>query len=357
MTRNRKVRARRRGLLPLWAIGVVVAAGMAGAAPATAQEVCDEQAGTLGIQGLRCEGCSYSMSQSGIEEARFRTEPQVMVVARGSTRGDQLRAGDRIVAIDGALITTREGGHRLVALQAGQPLTLRVRRDGRLADLDMVAGSACELRRRLEEEEVEVERMEGLEQGWGVVSVAPPAPPAAPRRVALPALPPLPAVPAPPAVPPSGWLGFGLRCSDCGMRDGSFYFSAPPEITLVADDGPAGRAGLRSGDLLVAVAGQPITGDGARRFSEIEPGQSVALTVERDGDRQTVTVIAEDRPSKARAAPLAADRGSDRVRFEGRIGDALIEVRGAPVRVTRDETAGELVIRTGGNVIRIRRDG
>ncbi len=358
MTRNRQVRARRWGALPLLAaVGVVLAAGTAVPAPATAQGVCDEQAGTLGIQGLRCEGCSYSMSESGIEEARFRTEPQVMVVARGSTRGDRLRAGDRIVAIDDALITTREGGERLVALRAGQRLTLRVRRGGRLVDLDLVAGSACELRRRLEEEEVEVERMEGMEGGWAVVSVAPPAPPAAPRRVTLPALPALPAVPEPPAPPSAAWLGFGIRCSDCGMRDGVFFFSAPPEITGVADDGPAAAAGLRSGDRLVAVAGEPITGAGARRFSEVEPGQSVALTVERAGDRQAVTVTAEERATRVSPAPMAPVPISDRVRFEGRIGDALIEVRGAPVRVTRDEATGELIIRTAGNVIRIRQDG
>ncbi|MFW5947253.1 MAG: PDZ domain-containing protein, partial [Gemmatimonadota bacterium] len=120
-----------------------------GSVPGVAQEVCDESAGTLGIQGLRCEGCTYSMSESGIQEARFRTEPQILAVVRGFTEGDRLRAGDRIVAIDGALITTREGSDRLVDLRAGQAVTVRVRRDGRIQDLRMVAGSACELVRRV----------------------------------------------------------------------------------------------------------------------------------------------------------------------------------------------------------------
>lgn len=354
-------RARRRGLPPLLVASMAVILAAAGAG---AQQTCDEQAGTLGIQGLRCEGCTYSMSRNGIEEARFRTEPQIMAVARGFTQGDELRAGDRIVAVDGALITTRDGSDRLVALRAGQRLTLRVRRGGRLVDLSLVAGSACELRRRMEDDEVEVEQINLPGEGWSVLAPSAPtlpAVPGAPEAAPLPPLPSLPSVPEvaqPPGILPTGYLGFGLRCSNCGTRDGVFFFTAPPEITIVSEDGPAARAGLQSGDLIVAVDGQDMTDAGARRFSGIEPGQTVALTVTRNGERETFSVTAEERaPAPGPPAPIPSTAPDSRVRFEGRLGDIRIQVRGAPVTVTRDEATGELIIRTAGNVIRLKRGG
>ena len=335
-----------------------VAAALLVAAPLFAQKPCDEGAGTLGIQGLRCEGCTYSMSESGIDEARFRTEPQVLAVARGFTRGDRLRAGDRIVAIDGSLITTQAGSRRLVDLRSGQEIALRVRREGEVVDLRITAGSACALRRAVGGGEVEVERVPDLPAGHP--TGLPPAPPAAAPPMPMPATP---SLPAPPRLPPSGYLGFGIRCTDCGIRNDAFSFSAPPEITDVAETGPAAEAGLRAGDVILRVDGLDIEGAGAARFSAIEPGQAVELTVRRDGGRRTVTVEATERDSgpvvmeRVRPPAPAPAPFDDRVRFEGRIGDIRVEVRGGPATVTRDEETGELVIRTGLSVIRLTAGG
>jgi hypothetical protein len=332
-------------------LGAVLAAALVPATVHGQQEACDETAGTLGIQGMRCEGCSFRMSESGLEEARFRTEPEVLALARGFTTGDRLRPGDRIVAIDGSLITTLEGSGKLVGLRASQPIRVRVRRDGGLVDLRIVPGSACELQRR-PRGELEIERLEEVEvESMGI----PPAPPTAatPGTAALPPLP-----PAPPARPlaPSGFLGFGLQCSECGLSGGLFYFETPPTVQGVMDGGPAQRAGLRSGDAIVAVDGLDITTPrGARRFSGIAPGDTVRLTVRRDAATREATLVAGERPQEL--SPLAPAALEDRLRYEGRVGDARIEVRGAPVRVTRDEEAGEVVIRTSDTVIIIRRGG
>lgn len=342
------------------ALAVALAAlTVSGAGPAAAQDACDEEAGTLGVWGLKCEGCSYSMSESGIEEARFRTEPQVLAVARGFTEGDRLRAGDRIVAIDGALITTREGSDRLVDLRAGQRLTIRVRRDGRVEDLELTAGSACALRRQASEREVEVERMDGMGLSGNL-----PLPPVPRSPAPAPPTAPLPELPEPPALPPSGYLGFGIQCDQCGIRDGSFFFSAPPTITGIAPAGPAARAGLEAGDVLLEIDGSDITGAGAERFSEIEPGQSVRITVRRGTARRTVTLTAEERVrTRARTTPLpplpaaAPTPFGDRLQFEGRLGDTRVEVRGGPVTVTRNEETGELVIRVMGTTVRLSRQG
>lgn len=350
------------GIGPAQRVGALIAAfGMTAAlaaapSPTVAQgPSCDEQAGTLGIQGMACEGCTFRISRSGIEDARFRTEPRVIAVARAFTGGDRLRAGDRIVAIDGSLITTREGSRKLVDLRSGQHVTVRIRRDGREADLDLVAGSACELRRAVEEGEVELER-------WAAVTA--PEPPSAPGAVVTPRpeLPPLPA--QPPALPPapSGYLGVAFQCTDCGARGEDAFFTSPPVIMSVTDDAPAARAGLRGGDAITAVNGAPITTpEGARAFADPEPGDTLRLTVRRDDAERTVTVVAAGRPAGSRSGAMVAPAPpaalSDRLRFEGAVGDARVEVRGAPVTVTRDEETGELVIRTAGNVIRVIRTG
>lgn len=331
-------------------LGAALAVMLVPAAAQAQQQPCDETAGTLGIQGMRCEGCSFRMSESGLEEARFRTEPEVVAVARGFTTGDRLRPGDRIVAIDGSLITTREGSGKLVALRASRPVRIRVRRDGEVVDLRIVPGSACELHRR-SRDEIEIERLKELEVEAPGMPAAPPSP-GAPAMAALPSLPEAPSAP----LVPSGYLGFGLECSECGMRDSLFFFTAPPFVQGVTDPGPAQRAGLTAGDAILRVDGVDITTPaGGRRFSGIAPGDTVRLTIRRGLGTRDVVLVAAERPTPpSAAAPGAAD---GRLRYQGRVGDATIEVRGAPVRVTRDEQAGEVVIRTSDTVIVIRRGG
>ena len=95
-----------------------------------------------------------------------------------------------------------------------------------------------------------------------------------------------------------GWLGMGISCSSCslqnwsrsygrattGVSSGNFRrswsFAQPPVVYSVEDNGPADRAGLRSGDTLVSVDGYPLTSaEGGRRFANIQPGQAVTLLV------------------------------------------------------------------------------
>jgi carboxyl-terminal processing protease len=67
--------------------------------------------------------------------------------------------------------------------------------------------------------------------------------------------------------------------------------SGEVEVTSVLPDSPAARAGLRTGDTLVAVAGLPVH---AAQVSEIvtlmhgEPGTTVAVTVRRNGRVETL---------------------------------------------------------------------
>lgn len=71
------------------------------------------------------------MRQEGdVRWVHFLTEPVVTAVDPAGPANGTLEVGDVIVAIDGALITTREGSRRFFT--AGeQPVEMRVRRNGR----------------------------------------------------------------------------------------------------------------------------------------------------------------------------------------------------------------------------------
>lgn len=75
----------------------------------------------------------------------------------------------------------------------------------------------------------------------------------------------------------------------------------------LAGDGPAKRAGLRAGDAIEAVAGQPIESlfDFYRGLWALgEAGVDVPLTVEREGDRFDLTVRSADRGRFLKSARL-----------------------------------------------------
>jgi regulator of sigma E protease len=66
-----------------------------------------------------------------------------------------------------------------------------------------------------------------------------------------------------------------------------------PQIGAVSPGSPAERAGVKPGDLVVAVAGQPVfTPEELMQAIQKRPGQSFEITVERAGQRLTLTVTA-----------------------------------------------------------------
>jgi serine protease Do len=77
-----------------------------------------------------------------------------------------------------------------------------------------------------------------------------------------------------------------------------------PKGALVAEamkDGPAAKAGVRTGDTIVAVDGQPIqeAKDLSRKIANVAPGKSVSLTLYRDGKERTVTLEVATQPKGA----------------------------------------------------------
>ena len=73
------------------------------------------------------------------------------------------------------------------------------------------------------------------------------------------------------------------------------------EVTRVEEDSPAGKAGLKPGDVVLEYNGQRVEGmeQFARFVRETPPGRESKLTVSRDGNRQTVMVKIGQRKNTA----------------------------------------------------------
>jgi regulator of sigma E protease len=96
-----------------------------------------------------------------------------------------------------------------------------------------------------------------------------------------------------------------------------------PAITSVGSNSPAERAGLKPGDVVVAVTGEPLyTHEDLLEAIRTRPGQPFDLTVERDGKRLTLTVtpdpVKERLPSgeEAVVGKIQAGLAPKAVRFE-----------------------------------------
>ena len=334
--------------------------------------------GAIGISSFECSNCTmFTTRDDGRRSWNFSAEPTIRTVEPGSAADGKIEDGDRLVAIDGHLITTAEGGDRLANLTPGETVSIVVRRGSREMTLEVVPRSECP-------------RSGG--------AAAAPAIAASPSPLRVPYVPrpdrmPAPAVPATPAtgvsvgaVPrptldllPSGWFGFGIQCTECRWsvddEDGTseWEFSTPPEISSIQAGSPAAEAGLRRGDVLLEIDGESlVTEEGGRRFGSVKPGQDVRWTYTRDGETRTTTATAAER--QAPTAPLppaspsagyagvssgvgytAADLRA--LRYSGLVGETSVEVRGAgSVVVNIIDPGREIEIVTADSRTRIRLD-
>ena len=76
------------------------------------------------------------------------------------------------------------------------------------------------------------------------------------------------------------------------------------KVTDLFDSGPAARAGIRAGDVIVAVGGNEINDQGGLNFrvGTRAPGDTVAVTLLRDG-RERIVFSWEVTPPQASLAP------------------------------------------------------
>lgn len=76
-------------------------------------------------------------------------------------------------------------------------------------------------------------------------------------------------------------------------------------VASVQQNGPAAKAGIRSCDVIISVAGEPIKSGNelTRKIHALAPGSSVALTTVREGKKSSVNVTLSQLPNQTRSAP------------------------------------------------------
>jgi hypothetical protein len=284
---------------------ITAALMLCAAAPAMAQE-CEgkRMVGYLGISGIACD---CTISDRADDNWSFRSEPRITSLEMDSKGARVLRTGDVITHVNGKRITTREGAKALQDIDPGDNVVLTVRRNGESLQFAIAAGGLCTGDSRLFHIYAPY-----LPQG------APPPPDAV---VGVTPRPDAPRAYVPGKISsgyaystgggtvystsPRASFGMGLSCSgNCTMwfsekgKASTMKFSEPPEVYSVESGGPADRAGIRRGDVVTHINGVRLdTDEGGRIFANVQPGQMVKFTVERDGDRKTFTVHASERIS------------------------------------------------------------
>lgn len=231
----------------------------------------------LGFSGMSFgQGTTYITKDLTL----FGTEP----ILSGTTPLSLIDEGDALVAVDGALITTRDGAQRFAGIRPGVPVVLTLRRGGRNLDVRIVPRSIC------------------VPSEAGIVSVEPQASARPGRADTLTAEGPIAIGTAVGVSTHRGVLGVGLTCGPCSMKllpggRTEWELRGPPRIDEVAAGSPAARAGLRPGDLIESVDGSPVTSaEGGRRFGRFTAGKAVRLGILRGEKRLEVKIVPERAP-------------------------------------------------------------
>ena len=92
----------------------------------------------------------------------------------------------------------------------------------------------------------------------------------------------------------------GVSARDTVTQDGAAK-RAGAEIAAVSNSAPAQQAGIKQGDIVVAIDGESVDSSTAlvAQIRERKAGEKVTLTVIRDGKRQDVSVTLAARPSSS----------------------------------------------------------
>jgi C-terminal processing protease CtpA/Prc len=234
---------------------------------------CASDHADLGFESIVCQSCTVSGKHvAGEPDIEFSTEPTITGIRKGGPADGKLEEHDVLVAIDGQLITTRAAAVRYSWLTAGTPVRLTVRRNGVVKDVEITPTPGCDpLRYRFS-------RLQGSPQPADSFRIQ-----LKDRLVTVP-------------VKSRGWIGVGLSCPTCGASLGlqvTTPFRAYPEIAEVTADSPAAKAGIKVGDVILAIDDVSITStEGSTLFRDVKPNQKVKILLIRNAEVITVTLTA-----------------------------------------------------------------
>lgn len=276
-----------------------------------------EPVGDLGLAELRCSSgrCLRGFAfEGGRLITTYTTEPRVHAVRPPADA--VLEEGDVIVAVDGLLTTTTEAGKRLAEVKPGDRVRLKIRRDGAEREVTITAAASCDrVRRRVfafdgfdfenfGERLGELRALEDLDHRLEDLDIQILTPdfefePGAFhfefdsldgglfRR----------------ARPPYE-LGVYLTCGVfCGWRRAEadavvWRGQQPPKVARVVEGGPADRAGIEEGDVLLLLDGHSFAGEaGGRALGRLQPGRAMTLQYLKDGETLATTTITPRPPA------------------------------------------------------------
>ena len=105
----------------------------------------------------------------------------------------------------------------------------------------------------------------------------------------------------------------GVTVSDVGEEALSYGLPKGAAIKDVVDDGPADKAGIKTNDIVTAINGTEITGrqEIVRMVGAAQPGDTLTLTVYRQGESIDIDVLVEEQPSPALPDEEDADSDTD----------------------------------------------
>lgn len=110
-----------------------------------------------------------------------------------------------------------------------------------------------------------------------------------------------------------GWLGVTIQNID---RNTSRALGLDePRGALVAEvtpDDPADKAGIKAGDVILAIDDQPVEdpGDLTRKIGQLDPGKRVKLTIWRDNKKKNIQVTLGERDTQRLTRESAPDKES-----------------------------------------------
>jgi serine protease Do len=144
-----------------------------------------------------------------------------------------------------------------------------------------------------------------------------------------------------------GWLGVEIQPLTPDLADSlSVKSEAGALIAKAAPSSPAAQAGVKAGDVIVAINGESVATprDLARRIAAFGPKASVKLTLSRDGQQQQLDVSLGEMPSDHATLAAVAPAAPPATAF-GALGLKLEPLKGGGVKVAGVEDGGPAAAR------------
>src|SRR5215208_1544156 len=118
-----------------------------------------------------------------------------------------------------------------------------------------------------------------------------------------------------------GYLGVQIQPLTKELAQGFGLSTEKGALVASTQDGtPAEKAGLKSGDVITAVDGEPVANarELTRKIGGLKPGAKAEITYLRDGKERTATVALASQPGdkEAKAAPAPSDDGLPKLGLE-----------------------------------------